>query len=109
MNGNDLWTGDGIPPNGSKPVNNGITWPNQPLNGDYFLRTDFSPPVLFRWNNGIWTRIQVNYRTPWLPANELLVSFINNTNTTTLNDGTTIPEQQTLRTAIKAKPDPDII
>jgi hypothetical protein len=105
----DIWTGDGIPPNGSKPVNSGPTWPTSPLNGDYFLRTDYSPPQLFSWSNGIWTRVETKWRTPWLPANELLVSFINNTNTTDLQDGTTVTQQQNLRTVMKAKPDPDII
>lgn len=109
MNGMDIWTGDGIPPNGSNPVNSGATWPGNPLIGDYFLRTDYNPPQLFQRENGKWTWVQTAWRNPWLPANQGLVSFINNTATTTLTDGTQTPQQQNLRTAIKPKLDPDII
>ncbi len=107
--GQDIWTGNGIPPNGSKPVNSGSTWPGEPLVGDYFLRTDYSPPQLFKRESGRWVRVQTAWRNPWQPANQTLVSFINNTNTTTLTDGSQIPEQQNLRNAVKPKLDPDII
>jgi hypothetical protein len=107
--GQDIWTGDGIPPNGSKPVNSGATWPAQPLVGDYFLRTDYNPPQLFKRETNKWIRVQTAWRNPWLPANQTLVSFINNTNTSTFADGSTAPEQQNLRTAVKPKLDPDII
>ena len=105
----DMWTGDGIPPNGSKPVASGSQWPTSPLVGDYFLRNDFIPPQLYQRENGKWILRQTAWRNPWQPANQKLVSFINNTNTTTLTDGSKIPEQQNLRTAIKPKLDPDII
>ena len=106
---NDIWTGNGIPPNGSKPVNMGTSWPASPLNGDYFLRTDWAPPQLFTFKNGVWTWIQTDFRNQWLPANDTLVSFINNKNITTLSNGTVLPEQQNLRTAIRPKLDPDIL
>jgi len=105
----DIWLGDGIPPNGSNPVASGVTWPSTPLVGDYFLRTDYSPPQLFQREAGKWTRVQIAYRNQWQPANQTLVSFINNTNITTLTDGSQISEQQSLRTAVKPKLDPDII
>jgi len=107
--GQDIWTGDGIPPNGSAPVPSGKSWPSDPLNGDYFLRNDYSPPQLFKRESNKWVRIQTNWRNKWQPATQTLVSFINNTNTTVLTDGTTIQQQQNLRTAIKPKLDPDII
>jgi len=106
---NDIWTGDGIPPNGSAPVNMGTSWPATPLNGDWFLRTDWSPPQLFQYNNGIWKWRQTDFRNQWLPANQGLVSFINNKTITTLSNGTVLPEQQNLRTVVKPKLDPDII
>lgn len=107
--GQDIWTGDGIPPNGSAPVASGRTWPAQPLVGDYFLRSDYSPPQLFRRESNKWVRVQINWRNKWQPATQTLVSFINNTNTTVLTDGTTVQQQQNLRTVIKPKLDPDII
>lgn len=109
VNSMDIWTGNGIPPNGSKPVNSGTTWPSNPLIGDYFLRTDYNPPQLYKRESGKWLWIQTAWRNPWLPANQTLVSFINNSNTTTLTDGTTIQQQQNLRTTLKPKLDPDII
>lgn len=104
-----IWAGDGIPPNGSKPVANGETFPLNPNVGDYFLRTDYYPSVLYQRKQNKWSRVEINYRQPWLPANESLATFINNTNTNTMTDGTVVPEQQNPRTAVKAKLDPDII
>jgi hypothetical protein len=106
---------DGIPPDHSKPINSGITFPADPLIGDYFLRTDYMPAMLFKrekgpvTGSGIWVRTEVNWRTSWTPASVLLTSFINNTNTTTLQDGSVISEQQDLRTVLQKKLDPDII
>lgn len=108
--GQDIWTGAGIPPNDSKPVNSGAAWPATPLVGDYFLRTDYSPPQLFRREANKWVRVQIAWRNPWRPATQTLVSFINNDDAiTTLDDGTQISEKQNLRTAVKPKLDPDII
>ena len=104
-----IWAGDGIPPNGSKPVENGTTFPTNAPIGTYFLRTDYMPSILYERTADKWRRVEINYRQPWLPANELLATFINNTNQTTLTDNTVVPQQQNLRTAVKAKLDPDII
>lgn len=104
-----IWAGDGIPPNGSKPVNSGIIFPTDPVIGDYFLRTDYSPNFLFRREANKWVRVEINYRELWSPANRLLETFINNTTVTTLTDGTQQPEQQNLRKAVKPKLDPDIV
>jgi hypothetical protein len=109
LNGMDIWTGDGIPPNGSKPVNSGTTWPATPLDGDYFLRSDFSPPQLYQRSGTKWTRVQSSWRNPWLPATTALVSFINNNATTTLTDGTQVGQQIDLKKAVAPKLDPDII
>jgi hypothetical protein len=110
-----LFVSDNIPPNGSKIVPNGTTFPTNPLIGDYFVRTDYIPAMLFKrevgpiTGNGIWVRTQVNWRTSWTPANKLLSSFINNKNKTTLNDGTVINERQDIKKVVKSKLDPDII
>lgn len=104
-----IWAGDGIPPNQSKPVQNGIIFPVNPEIGDYFLRTDYSPNLLFRRDANKWVRTEINYRQPWTPANRVLETFINNTNITTLDDKSTVKEKQNLRKAIKPKIDPDII
>ena len=104
-----VWAGDGIPPNQSKPVPTGSVFPSDARAGDYFLRSDYIPPILFRREEHRWTRAEVDWRTTWLPANTTLVSFINNTDTTKLTDGTVVNQQVNLRDAVKPRLDPDII
>lgn len=104
-----IWAGDGIPPNQSKPVARGTGWPSTPHDGDYFLRTDYAPAQLFEWQVNRWVRKETNWRAPWLPANRLLATFINNDAITTLTDGNQQPQKQTLRDVITPKLDPDII
>lgn len=104
-----IWAGDGIPPNQSKPVASGTSWPANPHDDDYFLRTDWNPAVLFTWQANRWRRVESNWRAPWLPANRLLTTFINNDNITNLQDGTTITQKQPLNEAVPPKLDPDII
>lgn len=109
-----IWAGDGIPPNQSKPVQQGVTFPQGAPAGTWILRVDYNPPILFKRvqvkpNVNVWKKHEINYRKSWTPANRVLESFINNNTTTTLQDGSTIDERQNLRTAIKPKLDPDII
>ena len=103
-----VWAGDGVPPNSSRPVNSGNIFPLNPQVGEYFVRTDYSPPVLYRRAESKWTRAEINWRDSWLPSNRVLTSFINNTSITTLTDGSIVPQQQPLRAAIKPKLDPDL-
>jgi hypothetical protein len=105
----DVFSGDGIPPNDSKPVPSGTSFPTVYSVGDYFLRIDYVPPVLYQRQTNAWVLVETNYRSDWLPAGRVLASFINNTDKTVYTDGTEAPVKQNLRTAIKAKPDPDII
>lgn len=100
--------GDGSAPNGVT-TGAGISFPSQPKLGDYFLRTDYLPQLLFRWDGGLWVKISENVRTGvgFSDANNQsrLSSFINNTNTTTLTDGTTMPERQSLSQILKIQTD----
>ena len=100
--------GDGSAPNGVT-TGAGISFPSQPKLGDYFLRTDYLPQLLFRWDGGLWVKISENVRTGvgFGDANNQsrLSSFINNTNTTTLTDGTTMPERQSLSQILKIQTD----
>jgi hypothetical protein len=104
----DVFSSDGIPPNHSKPVPSGTAFPGEYAVGDYFLRIDYVPPVLFVRSTSKWSLVETNYRSEWLPAGRVLASFINNKATTTYTDGTTALERQNLRTAIKPQIDPDI-
>jgi hypothetical protein len=59
--------GDGTGPNGLN-VNTGIAFPTSPKNGDYFLRLDFVPNRLFRWNGKLWLKVEDAVRTTLTPG-----------------------------------------
>jgi hypothetical protein len=102
--------GDGTAPNGL-PVGSGITFPVNPNNGDYFLRVDYLPNLLYRWDGAIWVRIGVSNRSgvafdSTVPGQQnQLASFVNNEQTLVLTDGTVVPSQQPLSSLFKAVPD----
>jgi hypothetical protein len=112
-------TGDGSAPNGfpinglgldgAYATNSGIAFPQNPQVGDYFLRIDYLPQLLFRWDGKIWVRISENVRTNTGFANESnqseLNSFINDTQQTRLTDGTLVPQRQALSTILTVAPD----
>ena len=98
--------GDGTAPNGL-PFKSGIVFPGNPLTGDYFLRTDYLPQALYRYDGALWQLISQNVRVPGglNQSATQMGSFINNTNVTTLTNGTTIPEQQPLSSILKIATD----
>ena len=100
--------GTGEAPNGF-PTGAGISFPQDPLVGDYFLRTDYLPQILYRWDGRLWVRISTNVRTPTgFTETDLSQksSFINNSNVTVTTDGTEIPQKQALSTILTIAPDP---
>ena len=99
-------TGDGTAPNGL-PFESGIAFPPNPKLGDYFLRTDYLPQTMYRYDGTLWVQISKNARAVAGPnSNQTqLGSFINNTATTTLSNGTVIPESQSLSSLFKLTPD----
>ena len=79
--------GDGIPENGAY-FGSGITFPNGPIEGDYFLRTDFLPNRLFKYDGTRWVKREDAVRTSMTPSstrNTLKGTFINNANRTGIN------------------------
>jgi hypothetical protein len=99
-------TGDGTAPNGI-PTGSGTSFPSDPTLGDYFLRIDYVPNLLYRYDGNLWVRIGQNDRaSAGTDSSEtVLGSFVNNTNTMTLTDGSTIPEQQALSSLLKIQID----
>jgi hypothetical protein len=100
-------TGDGLAPNGF-PVTPGVSFPTNPVLGDFCLRLDYKPNRLFRYNGRLWTRIEDKVRTNLNngPDNETLrSSFVNNTYTTATTDQGNIPQRQSLSQALKPKAD----
>ena len=112
-------TGDGTAPNGfptgilgldSASVSGaGISFPVNPQVGDYFLRIDYFPQLLYRWDGRVWVRVSSNVRTDTGFTEQdqsLLSGFINDTAQTKLTNGTYIPQRQALSTALTLQPDP---
>ena len=74
--------GDDFAPNGSN-FGSGITFPPNGSEGDYFMRTDFMPRRLFRYDGRRWVKVHDVKRTSLSTSNPdtLRGSFINNINT----------------------------
>ena len=75
-------TSDAMPPNG-KTVGAGIAFPDSPLAGDYYLRLDYVPNRLFRYDSRRWIKIEDSVRTnltPGLTNTSQASSFVNNIN-----------------------------
>jgi hypothetical protein len=99
-------TGDGIAPNG-EPFGHGIAFPTTASEGDYWLRTDFLPNRLFRFNGRRWVKYEDKVRhglsNTDTRANQK-GTFINNTKTNEIG-GETVQERQSLSKALKPKAD----
>jgi hypothetical protein len=98
--------GDGFPPNGYE-FGHGITFPVNPYLNDYFLRTDFAPNRLFRYNGKQWVKVEDALRHTLTNTNNRTTqktSFINNTNVNTIN-GEQVEERQALSKVLKPKAD----
>ena len=101
-------TGDGLAPNGF-PTGAGISFPANPKLGDYFLRIDYFPQLLYRWDGRLWVRISENVRTDTgltSADKSQLSGFINNSDQTKLTDGTYVPQKQALSSILQIAPDP---
>jgi len=107
-------TGDGIPANGA-PFGQGISFPASPLNGQFYLRTDYLPNRLFRYEGTFWKMFEENvrmtmdntgaddYAAIMLGAQVRTTQkagFINNNSTSTIA-GKIVNEKQSLSKALK--------
>lgn len=103
-------TGDGTAPNGL-PTGAGVSFPSDPELGDYFLRIDYLPQVLYRWNGRRWVRISESVRTETgtvFADKSQLSGFINNRDDIYMNnEGEVIPSKQSLSNVLKITPDND--
>ena len=102
---------DAIPPNGA-PFTSGISFPLQPVNGQFCLRTDYFPKRLFRYDGKRWVKYEDNVRMTMSnngsessePRLNQRGTFINNTKVNTI-DGKQVPEKQSLSKALRPKAD----
>jgi hypothetical protein len=83
---------DGTQPNDPNsvlnPFGHGIQFPAAAVKDDFFLRTDFMPNRLFRFNGNTWVKVEDNLRMTMTNNDQRQTqktSFINNTNTTGKN------------------------
>jgi hypothetical protein len=111
--------GDGIPPNGA-PYGFGINFPARPVEGQFFLRTDYLPNRLYRYNSKRWVKFEDNVRmtlnnfgyedvaqAPFVGKEvrkTQKTGFINNITTATIN-GEVVKEKQALSKVLKPKAD----
>jgi hypothetical protein len=113
-------SGNGTPPNGIK-FGSGITFPGDPVKGQFYLRTDYLPNALFRYDGRRWNMYEQGIRMTMNQfgtqdvapgtafAGEAVrqtqkASFVNNTTTSTIG-GKVISERQALSKALKPKAD----
>lgn len=98
--------GDGIAPNG-EAFGHGSGFPINQIKGDYFLRTDFMPNRLFRYDGQRWTKMEDNVRVNMSNTdtkNTQKGTFINNSTTTNIG-GETVKERQPVSKALKPRSD----
>ena len=98
-------TGD-VAPNGA-PFGFGIAFPLDNHNGDYFLRTDFLPNRMFKYDGNRWVKQNDDVRmtlSNTLEKQTLKSSFTNNTNSSVIG-GENVPERQSLSKALRPKKD----
>jgi len=111
--------GNGVPPNGAI-FGSGIVFPTDPQVGQFYLRSDYLPNALFRYDGKRWNLYEQGVRMTMNQFGTQDVStgtfvgsairetqkssFVNNTNTSTVS-GQVIVERQALSKALKPKAD----
>ena len=93
-------------PNGA-PYGMGISFPTNNQTGDYFLRTDFMPKRLFKYDGNRWVKVQDDVRvtlTNTDSRNTQKTGFINNPRESKIG-GDTVKERQSLSKALRPKAD----
>ena len=98
--------GDTIAPNGLT-VRSLTYFPDNPVVGQYVLRLDYLPNVLYRWNGNAWQVVNDVVRSQFTGNNNTtqLGTFVNNTRSTTLSNGLTVDQRQALSKMLLPKSD----
>jgi hypothetical protein len=100
------YNGDGVAPNGY-PAGFGTSFPSNYNKGDYFLRTDYLPNRLFKYDGIRWIKIEDAIRLTTTNDDTRAswkTKFVNTSGTTTIN-GLTVDQRQALSNALKPKAD----
>ena len=99
--------GTGDDAHNGAPFGFGISFPQDNQQGDYFLRTDFLPNRMFKYDGNRWVKQNDDIRmtlSNTLEKQTQKASFINNSATSTIA-GETVPERQSLSKALRPKKD----
>jgi hypothetical protein len=100
-------TSDGLPPN-ANTVAAGIAFPVGPAAGDFFLRTDYVPSRLFRYDSKRWVKVEDAIRTDITNGagdnKTLRATFVNDTSTIKTAVGVK-PTLQSLDSILRPKAD----
>jgi hypothetical protein len=103
---NDDGTVDGVP-NGN-PAGFGSSFPTSGVDkGDFFLRVDYLPNRLFRYDGTRWVKIEDSVRITTTnndSRSNYKTGFVNNSTSSTIN-GLTVGQRQALTDALKPKAD----
>jgi hypothetical protein len=114
-----IFAGDGKPPNGAELAGAGMSFPDEPRDGDWFLHLGMEPNVLYQFvgnqeldqfgqptgaGGGSWHRREVDLRKKWQAAHRILQSFINNDRTGDIG-GDQVKEKVALSKAVKPRAD----
>ena len=97
----------GVEGNNGAPYGMGISFPTASADGDYFLRTDYSPKRLFKYDGNRWIKLQDGVRvdlTNTNTRNTQKTTFINNPAQSQIG-GETVKEKQSLSKALRPKAD----
>jgi hypothetical protein len=100
-------SGSAVAPNAAT-MGMGIQFPQNPLSGDYFLRTDYLPNRVFRFDGKRWVSINDVQRTSLTQgANNQtqLGTFVNASGSFVNADGATVNVKQSLSKALTPKAD----
>lgn len=100
---NGYMTGDGLAPNGTQ-YRRGIVFPLDAQPGDYFLRADYLPNRLFRYNGQRWVKVEDSNRnnlTPGPDNKSIRSLFVNDSSTYTDRNGVEHPTLQNLNDILK--------
>ena len=94
---------DGTAGKGITITHTGNSFPGSITEGQYVLRTDYSPSRLFRKTGNRYIKISDNFRGSYVSSNKGLSSFVNNNASSTVTDDN--KEQQYLSKVVKPKTD----
>ena len=86
----------------------GIEFPQNPLSGEYFLRTDYLPNRVFRFDGKRWVTINDVQRTSLTQGTNnqtQLGNFVNANGTFTNADGNTVNIKQSLSKGLTPRAD----